>query len=87
MLAAWFLAGSTGMLIARFYKQGWPDSEPCGTKAWFQVGRRCHLDQYFVKNENFVTITKIKLQGPALSCPLLTQATFHNVGKNLASSL
>jgi len=37
MLIAWMLAGSTGTLIAGYYKPDWPERTLFGQKIWFQV--------------------------------------------------
>lgn len=37
MLIAWMLAGSTGKLMAAYFKPDWPEQTLFGQKIWFQV--------------------------------------------------
>lgn len=37
MLIAWMLAGSSGTLIAGYFKPDWPERTLFGQKIWFQV--------------------------------------------------
>ncbi|KAF4117120.1 putative ferric-chelate reductase 1 isoform X2 [Onychostoma macrolepis] len=39
MLIAWMLAGSTGKLMAAYFKPDWPEQTLFGQKIWFQVHR------------------------------------------------
>ncbi|KAI4885782.1 hypothetical protein NFI96_019472 [Prochilodus magdalenae] len=39
MLIAWMVAGSTGMLMARYFKPDWPEQTLLGQRIWFQVHR------------------------------------------------
>ncbi|XP_056329966.1 putative ferric-chelate reductase 1 isoform X2 [Danio aesculapii] len=39
MLIAWMLAGSTGTLMAGYFKPDWPEQTLFGQKIWFQVHR------------------------------------------------
>ncbi|KAJ8376113.1 hypothetical protein SKAU_G00066930 [Synaphobranchus kaupii] len=39
MLIAWMTTVSTGIIIARYFKDDWPDRALCGQRVWFQVHR------------------------------------------------
>lgn len=38
MLIGWMLAGSTGSLLAGYFKPDWQETTLFGQKIWFQVG-------------------------------------------------
>ncbi|XP_050400195.2 putative ferric-chelate reductase 1 isoform X2 [Patella vulgata] len=43
MTIAWVAAASIGLIIARYFKQVWPNSSFLGQKIWFQIHRTCMI--------------------------------------------
>lgn len=41
MMVAWIFAASIGIVVARYFKNVWPDSTWFGQKIWFQIHRGC----------------------------------------------
>ncbi|XP_050401798.1 putative ferric-chelate reductase 1 [Patella vulgata] len=43
MTIAWVMAASIGLIIARYFKQVWPNSSFLGQNIWFQIHRTCMI--------------------------------------------
>ncbi len=37
MISAWMLCASVGLVLARYYRPAWPNTQPCKKPVWFQV--------------------------------------------------
>ncbi|XP_025094880.1 putative ferric-chelate reductase 1 [Pomacea canaliculata] len=64
MTLAWIMAGSVGLLMARFYKDAWKTKTLCGVKVWFAIHRACMVATFFATALGFALIF-IKLEATA----------------------